>query len=103
MFSLSTIQIFIYKFVYDQQQPDLSFLVGYLVRVVVPPVFPVAPPVVALLAPPGLLWTFDLISLERVVNAFSTFTASLAEVYKNLMPRESARVFPSSVLTCRLA
>ena len=53
--------------------------------------------------PPGLLWTLDLISLERVVKAFSTLTASLAEVSRNLMPRESARVLPSSVLTWRLA
>jgi hypothetical protein len=52
---------------------------------------------------PGLLCTFDLISVDKVVKAFSTFTASLAEVSKNLMPNESARVFPSSVLTCRLA
>ena len=51
----------------------------------------------------GLPCTFDLISLERVVKAFSTLTASLAEVSKNLMPRESARFFPSSVLTCLLA
>ena len=45
-------------------------------------------------------WTFDFISFERVVKAFSTLTASLAEVSKNLMPKDSAKVFPSSVLTC---
>ena len=79
----------------NQQHPPFSFLVGSLVRVVVP-----APPVLALGAGPGLLWTLDLISFERVVKAFSTLTASLAEVSKNLMPKESAKVFPSSVLTC---
>ena len=47
----------------------------------------------------GLPCTFDLISLERVVKAFSTFTASLAEVSKNLMPNDSAKLFPSSALT----
>jgi len=37
------------------------------------------------------------------VNAFSTLTASFAEVSKNLMPRESAKVFPYSTFTCLLA
>jgi hypothetical protein len=67
---------------------------------------PEDPPSVGFLAfppGPGLLCTLDLISLERVVKAFSTLTASLAEVSKNLMPNESAKVFPSSVLTCLLA
>jgi len=32
--------------------------------------------------------------LERVVKAFSTLTASLAEVSKNLIPSESAKLFP---------
>jgi hypothetical protein len=60
-------------------------------------------PSVARLPPPGLLCTLALISVDKVVKAFSTFTASLADVSRNLMPRESARVLPSSVLTCRLA
>ena len=50
---------------------------------------PVAPPLL------GLPWTLDLISFERVVKAFSTLTASLAEVSKNLIPSESAKVFPT--------
>ena len=41
-----------------------------------------------------------LISLERVMKAFSTLTESLAEVSKNLIPKESASYFPYSVLTC---
>ena len=80
----------------NQQQPvffwgwvGLSLLVWFW--------FPWAP----LLA--GLPWTFDLISLERVVKAFSTLTASLAEVSKNFIPSESAKLFPYSVLTCLLA
>ena len=81
-----------------QQHPEL-FLFSYgLRRVVAGPdllsFWPVAP---------GLLCTFDLISVERVVKAFSTLTASLAEVSKNLIPRESANVFPSSAFTCLLA
>jgi len=90
----------IISLLWDQQQPPLSFLGASLVRVVAP-----ALPLVEVDLPvfPGLLITLDLISLERVVNAFSTLTASLAEVSKNLMPKESARVFPSSVFTCLLA
>lgn len=65
------------------------------------------PPWLPTPAPPvlfaGLPWTFDFISLESVVNAFYTLTASLAEVSKNLIPSESARLFPSSNLTCLLA
>lgn len=82
----------------NQQQPDFFWFYSGLRRVVVGPVFLLLPAVA-----PGLLCTFDLISVERVVNAFYTLTASLAEVSRNLMPNESARVFPSSVLTCLLA
>lgn len=79
-----------------QQQPFLVFLVSTGLREV--PGFGL---VVVFAA--GLPWTLDFISVERVVNAFSTFTASLAEVSKNLMPRESASALPSSVLICLLA
>lgn len=82
----------------DQQQPEFFLFSSGLRRVVVGPLLVVLAPVA-----PGRLWTLDLISVERVVKAFSTLTASLAEVYRNLMPRESARVLPSSVLTCLFA
>ena len=82
-----------------QQHPEFFLFSSGFLRVVVGPAGRLSLPPVA----PGLLCTFDLISVERVVKAFSTLTASLAEVSRNLMPRESARVFPSSVLTCRLA
>ena len=57
-----------------QQHPDFFFYSVFFNEV--PGLaFPVAvPPLV------GLPWTLDLISLERVVKAFSTLTASLAEV-----------------------
>ena len=81
-----------------QQHPDFLLLSSGLRRVVDGPAF-----FSFWLAAPGLLCTFDLISVDKVVKAFSTLTASLAEVYKNLIPRESAKVFPSSALTCLLA
>lgn len=81
-----------------QQHPPLFFFSSGFFKVVLGPVrlsfLPVAP---------GRLCTFDLIYVERVVKAFSTLTASLAEVSRNLMPRESASVFPYSALTWRLA
>ena len=58
--------------------------------------FYLAPPVAA------LGFTLLLISLERVMKAFSTFTESFAEVSRNLMPKESASSLPSSVFTCLL-
>ena len=81
-----------------QQQPELFFFTssGFL-RVVEGAFF------FSVLPAPGRLCTFDLISFESVVKAFSTFTASLAEVSKNLMPSESAKVLPSSAFTCLLA
>lgn len=79
----------------DQQHPDLLFLSTSLVFKTVPSVF--------FLPCPGLLCTFDFISLESVVKAFSTLIASFADVYKYLIPNESAKVFPSSVFTCLLA
>jgi len=84
----------------NQQQPVLSFLDGFLVSwVVLPP--PEGCPLCG--CGPGLLITFDFISFDNVVNAFSTLTASFADVSKNLIPRESAKVFPSYVFTCLLA
>lgn len=71
---------------YYQQQPDFFFSSVFLK--VVPGLFFSGWPFV------GLPWTFDLISLERVVNAFYTFTASLADVSKNFIPKDSARVLP---------
>lgn len=61
----------------NQQQPDLSFFTGFLVSWVDGP--PGAgPPLWGCC--PGLLCTFDFISLDKVVKAFSTLTASFAEV-----------------------
>ena len=84
---------------HSQQHPDFFLLSSGLRRVVLGPLLAFVP----LEDAPGRLCTFDLISVDRVVKAFSTFTASLADVSRNLIPRESAKVFPSSVLTCRLA
>lgn len=81
-----------YKSRYYQQQPDFFFSSVFLK--VVPGLFFSGWPLV------GLPCTFDLISLDKVVKAFYTLTASLAEVSKNLIPSDSAKVFPSSVLTC---
>ena len=73
----------------NQQHPDFFFSSVFLREVPGLVAFPPGAPVLV-----GLPWTFDLISLERVVNAFSTLTASLADVSRNLMPSESASVFP---------
>ena len=78
-----------------QQHPDFFVYLSFFKDVpglVLPPVFLF-----------GLPCTFDLISFDKVVKAFSTFTASLADVSKNLIPNESAKVLPSSAFTDRLA
>jgi hypothetical protein len=86
-----------FRRLHHQQQLEFFFTSSGFLRVVEGAVF------FSVLPAPGRLCTFDLISFDKVVKAFSTFTASLAEVSKNLMPRESANVFPSSALTCLLA